>query len=186
MASSQPIKVDAIFLLEDDHAAMQGLFSEFRKFHAEGTEGVDEMKQALIDDACAMLEVHTKIEEEIFYPAARECLPDDPGLMDVAEAQHHVAKEMINRIQLGSAADEETCALFLELSDAIERHIREEEDEMFPKVREAGMNTAEVGGRLKALKDRLEGELANADSSADGSLRQRVVDRITDYLGPTF
>jgi len=186
MASSQPIKVDAIFLLEDDHAAMQGLFSEFRKFHAEGREGVDEMKQALIDDVCAMLEDHTKIEEEIFYPAVRECLPDDQGLMDEAQAEHDAAKEMINRIQLGSAADAETCALVLELSDAIDHHIQEEEDEMFPKVREAGMNTAEVGGRLKALKDQLEGEAAHTDTDADGALRQRFVDRITDYLGPSI
>ena len=185
MGSSQPIKVDAIFLLEDDHAAMQGLFSEFRKFQEEGTKGVNEMKQTLIDDVCAILEVHTKIEEEIFYPAARECLPDDEGLMDEAQADHDAAKELINRIQLGSASDVETCKLFLELSDAIDHHIREEEDEMFPKVREAGMNTAEVGGRLKARRDELEGDTTR-DLDSDGTLRRRVVDRITDYLGPTF
>ena len=184
MATHEPIKVDAIFLLEKDHGKVQGLFSEFKKFQEDGTQDVDEVKQAIIDDVCAMLTVHARIEEEIFYPAARKFLPDDGDLMDEAQAEHDAAKELITRIELGSATDADTCALFLELSGAIDHHIREEEDEIFPKVREAGMNTAEVGGRLKARKDELESEAAA--SIPVESPRESVTDRISSFLGPSI
>ena len=183
MARRDPIKVDAIFLLERDHEAVQGLFSEFKKFEDDETQDVDEVKQAIIDDVCFMLKVHTRIEEEVFYPAARECLPDDEDLMDEAQAEHDAAKKLIALIEEGSASEVVTCARFLQLSDAIDEHVREEQEEMFPKVRAAGMNTAEVGGRLKSRKDELEGEATAAN--ADGSPRQSVVDRITSFLGPT-
>jgi hemerythrin-like domain-containing protein len=175
-------KVDAIFLLEKDHEAVQGLFSEFKRFQEAGTLGVDEVKQAIIDDVCTMLRIHTQIEEEIFYPAARECLPDDEDLMDEAQEEHDEAKELITQIQVGSASDPETCALFLDLSEAIDHHVGEEEDEMFPKLREAGMNTVEVGGRLKARKEELEKEAAEVVPA--GSPVQSLMDRIAAFWGP--
>jgi hemerythrin-like domain-containing protein len=183
MASREPIKVDAIFLLEKDHEAVQALFSEFRKFEEEGAKDVDEMKQAIMDDVCSMLKIHAQIEEEIFYPAARECLKDDEELMDEVEAEQDAAKVLVGKIEKGSASNPDTCALFLELSDAIDEHIQEEQDEMFPRVREAGMNTAQIGERLKARKDELEGEAAKAPF--EDSPKKSIVDRITSYLGPS-
>jgi hemerythrin-like domain-containing protein len=183
MASREPTnKVDAIYLLEKDHQAVQGLFAEFKKFEEDGTEDADELKQAIMDDVCSMLKVHSQIEDEIFYPAARAVLPDDEDLMEDVESEQKAAEKMVAEIEKGSATDVDTCALFLELSDAIDEHIIEEQDELFPKVQEAGMDTAEVGARMKARKEELESQAPT--SVPDGSPTQNLMDRITAFWGP--
>ena len=171
---------DAVDLLASDHDAIAELFDRYETLAAD--EASAEERHALAEEICTLLLVHGAIKEEIFYPAARECLPDDEDLMDDAQEEHDAAKELIHQIQLGAASDDDTCALFLELSDAIDDHVQEEQDEMFPKVREAGMNTAEVGGRLKARKDELEADAAKGIPV--GSPTQSLMDRIAAFWGP--
>ena len=157
MASrNPPAPKDAIQLLEQDHREVQDLFSEFKKFQEAKQEGDDELKQEIIDTVCTALKVHTKIEEEIFYPAAREALGDDEeDLMNEAEVEHSGAKDLIAQIEDGSASDPMTCARFLVLSEQIDHHVKEEQDEMFPKLRETDMDLESVGMQLKARKDEL-------------------------------
>jgi iron-sulfur cluster repair protein YtfE (RIC family) len=59
---------------------------------------------ALMDAVCAELKMHTRIEEEIFYPALRKALPDDQDLLNEAEVEHAAAKDLIEKIENGSAA----------------------------------------------------------------------------------
>ena len=68
---------DAIALLKADHTKVQGLFDQFEKSRTESR------KQSLAQEICTELKVHTAIEEEIFYPAAREAV-DDSDLLDEA------------------------------------------------------------------------------------------------------
>src|SRR5262249_15306665 len=149
---------------------------EFKRFHDEETEGVDELMQELIDEVCAALKVHTGIEEEIFYPAAREACPDEDEMFDQALAEHSAAKDLIEQIEAGAASEVETRGRFLALSDAIDNHIREEEDIMFPKLLETSMDMEEVGGRLAERKKELEGEMARAANpmSSDSATRNRI------------
>ena len=60
MATSAP---DAIALLKADHRKVEGLFEDFEKATASAK------KAALVRQICTELTVHTKIEEDIFYPA---------------------------------------------------------------------------------------------------------------------
>jgi hypothetical protein len=89
-------KKDGTALLQRDHREVQRLFKEFRKLSDNGSSG-DE-RRALAERICAMLTVHTEIEEELFYPAAREAgVPD--SLLHEAEVEHASAKELIAQIK---------------------------------------------------------------------------------------
>ena len=84
--------MDAIRLLKADHREVEGFFKEFEELDG------DKDKQDLVDEICLALTVHATIEEEIFYPAAREQLEDD-DLMDEAQVEHASAKQLIAEIQ---------------------------------------------------------------------------------------
>ena len=161
--------VDAIELLKEDHKVVQDMFKEFKKLHEE--EGSEEMMQELIDSVCAALKVHTQIEEEIFYPAAREALGDEDDLMNEAEVEHDGAKELIAQIEEGSASDPMTCARFMVLSEQIDHHVKEEHEEMFPKLQKTDLDTAALGEEMAERKAELEGEapVSQGGRNANGS-----------------
>jgi len=133
-----------------------------------------------MDDVCAALKVHTQIEEEIFYPAAREALPDQQDLFDQAISEHAAAKDLIAQVESGAASDEATCDKFLELSDAIDQHVREEEDEMFPRLRDTSMDMEDIGARLATRKRELESEAARTASTLTGD---EIRNRLTGLRG---
>ena len=168
---------DAIDLLVDDHDAVKELFAEFKKFQEAKAEGVDEMKQALIDAVCEALKVHTQIEEEIFYPAAREALPDEGDLLNEAVVEHTAAKELIAKIEAGSARDDTTCAQFIVLSEQIDHHVEEEQEEMFPKLRKTSMDMLAIGRKL----ERRRAELESAEMPAGAMKKPSIWDRLSSF-----
>ncbi|HEY2630460.1 MAG TPA: hemerythrin domain-containing protein [Usitatibacter sp.] len=159
MSNATQQKTDAIELLKSDHAAVTELFEEFKHFIEDQTPGVDELMQELVDQACTALKVHMRIEEEIFYPAARASLFDDAqDMMNEAVVEHVGAKDLIEEIEDGRASDPMTRARFLVLAEHIGLHVREEESRMFPKLRRSSMDMEEVGRQLAARKQELEGD----------------------------
>lgn len=149
---------DAIALLMDDHRRVKELFAEFKRFQSYTQSGYEELKQELMDAVCAELKVHTRIEEELFYPAARDVLDDD-DLMNEAEVEHAGASELIEQIEDGDAADPMTCARFMVLSEYIDHHVKEEHEEMFPKLRKTGLDTIDLGRRMKARKGQIQAQM---------------------------
>src|SRR5207344_2725761 len=88
---------DAIALLKADHAEVKKCFQSYQKLvdaQADASE-----RQALAEQICLLLTVHATVEEEIFYPAARELLGEDADLVDEADVEHASAKELIAQIQ---------------------------------------------------------------------------------------
>ena len=150
--------VDAIELLKQDHKLVQDMFKEIKKLHEAKEEGSDDMKQELMDSVCAALKVHTTIEEEVFYPAVREALGDEEDLMNEAEVEHDGAKDLIEQIEEGSASDPMTCARFMVLAEQIEHHVKEEHDEMFPKIQKTDLDTKALGAEMAELKAELESD----------------------------
>ena len=105
--------------------------------------------------------MHAQIEEEIFYPALREVI-DSPELLDEAQAEHQQAKELIAQIQAmkqtGPAMDE----LVSQLARAVEQHVKEERDHLFPKARAAEtLDLDELGAKLKERQQQLEAQVAS-------------------------
>ena len=152
---------DACELLDADHIAVKHLFVEYaRQAAAPAAKGGSDRK-ALAMKICSELTVHAQIEEEIFYPALKGALPDAKALLREAQAEHQQAKEMIARIQGMGAADAAMDALVAELNRAIEHHVKEERDELFPKAKAApGLDLDALGAQLRERQQELEGAVA--------------------------
>jgi hemerythrin superfamily protein len=147
--SARAAKNDATALLQRDHNDVRKLFKQYEKLAKAEAEG--EERQALAAQICSMLTVHTTIEEEIFYPAAREA-DVDSDLLDEAEVEHASAKELIGQIQSMSPDDELYDAKVSVLGEYVNHHVEEEEGEMFPKCRRAKMDMA---GLAQSLSERM-------------------------------
>ena len=104
MAASKKETVNAIDLLTEDHKNVRKMFKDFEKMHEDATP---EEKQELVEQICSELILHTSVEEEIFYPAAREAIDDD-DLMNEAEVEHASAKDLIEQLQAMDPSDPDT------------------------------------------------------------------------------
>jgi len=141
---------DAISLLKADHRQVEGWFSSFDKTRNESR------KQQLASKICAALKVHTRIEEEIFYPAFLEQAQDE-DMHHEAVVEHDAAKKLIAEIAAARPTDEYYDAKVTVLSEMIKHHVKEEEQPggMFAKARKSDMDLAELGRRLAARKKQL-------------------------------
>ena len=148
-----PTARDAIALLTDDHEEVRQLFEQYQEF-ADDTSADDEAKRTLAEEICTMLTVHATIEEEIFYPAAREAEVDD-DLLNEAEVEHASAKDLIAQIESMSPDDELYDAKVTVLGEYIDHHVQEEEGAMFPKCRRAKMDLAGLAQQLAERKSEL-------------------------------
>ena len=147
---------DATRLLIQDHREVKALFKEYEKLVK--AEASDDEKQPLAEQICTMLTVHAAVEEEIFYPAAREAL-EEGDLLDEAAVEHASAKDLIAQIKDGSPSDEYYDAKVKVLGEYIDHHVQEEEKELFPKVRKTELDLKELGQTMKARKDELMEEM---------------------------
>lgn len=150
-------------MLKADHQLVQGLFDKYEKTRSE------DRKAALAGQICNELTVHTTIEEEIFYPAAREVLRDD-DLLDEATVEHQGAKDLIAQIESGKPSDDLFDAKVKVLGEYIKHHVKEEHTEMFPQVRKTKLDLRELGERMQARKTGLK-EGGAAGSCLKGSRR---------------
>jgi hemerythrin superfamily protein len=138
---------DAITLLKQDHRIVEALFDEF--------EDADEAEQSSIAQrVCQLLTVHAQIEEELVYPAAKEAFEDEEEteLVTEAEVEHGSAKELIAKIEGMSNDDEHFKATVKVLGEYIKHHVKEEEGELFPKLKKTELDLKELGGQLTERK----------------------------------
>lgn len=126
--------MDAIELLINDHNEVKALFQRYRSAQERGDEGTT---AEVVRQIMRELHQHTTIEEEIFYPAVREA--DDELNDEVAEGlqEHHVVDVLMNEMRDLDAGSEEWVAKMQVLMENVEHHVEEEEEDLFPDVREA-------------------------------------------------
>ncbi|MGH8664579.1 MAG: hemerythrin domain-containing protein [Burkholderiales bacterium] len=139
---------NAINLLTEDHAKVRKMFKQFEK-SKEKME--DAEKSELVQQICMELTLHAQVEEEIFYPAAREAV-EEQDLMDEAEVEHASAKELISQLQGMQPHDELYDAKVTVLGEYVEHHIKEEEKQMFPKVRKARLDLEHLAEQIEERK----------------------------------
>jgi len=139
---------DAIALLKQDHRAVEKLFKEFEEAKGDGR------KEKLARRICLELSVHTKIEEEIFYPACDGKIEED--LLKEAYVEHDSAKLLMAEIEAGNGqSDDYFDAKVQVLSEQIEHHVKEEEGELFPQVRKADLDLDALGQQMAERKSEL-------------------------------
>ena len=146
---------DAITLLENDHRQVDGYFEQYEGLTDEAE------KKALADKICLALKVHTQIEEEIFYPPAREATGDG-DLLDEAVVEHMGAKTLIAEIEAMQPGQPLYDAKVKVLGEQVRHHVEEEEQELFPEVRETDLDLDALGAKLAARKAELMALLAPA------------------------
>jgi hemerythrin superfamily protein len=144
---------DAIALLKQDHRAVEALFAEF--------EDADESEQSeLATRICQMLTVHAQIEEEILYPQAKEAFGEEEDEMVYeAEVEHGSAKELIAKIEAGTPEDPAFKPLVKVLSEYVKHHVKEEEKELFPALKDTELDLKELGSQLAQRKLQLMEEM---------------------------
>jgi hemerythrin superfamily protein len=118
--------------LKEDHKRVKKAYKEFQKMDPE--ESPEEC-EALVQQVLHELQVHTALEEELLYPAARDAIEED--LVDEAEVEHESAHALMDQLMGMSATDEKFAARFTVLCEYVLHHVKEEEGEMFPQLEKA-------------------------------------------------
>jgi hemerythrin-like domain-containing protein len=138
---------NAIELLKSDHQKVKELF---RQYEAAGDRAYQK-KQGIAQEVFTELEIHTTLEEELFYPAMKR-KTDQDGKDLVAEAieEHHVVTTLMEELKGLDPKDERYDAKFTVLRENVEHHIEEEEGEMFPEAEEV------LGDRLERLSQQMQ------------------------------
>lgn len=145
-------EMDALSLLKSDH----GEVSEMLEAYEQAT---DDEKQDIAVSICNALTVHAQIEEEIFYPAAREVLDDeDAELVNEADVEHGAVKQLIAQIESLDGSDDHFDAMVKVLGEYVKHHVEEEENQLFPKLSESELDLADLGQRLAERKTELMAE----------------------------
>jgi hemerythrin superfamily protein len=136
---------DALELLEQDHREVETMFEEFEDLED------DNEKVELSRKICAALTVHAEVEESVFYPRARKAV-DEPDLLDEAQVEHNSAKLLIAEILAMRPKDKLFDAKVKVLGEYIKHHVQEEENELFPKLRDSDMDLDSVGKKMMQQK----------------------------------
>ena len=142
---------DAIDILIIEHEEVTALFEQFRGLSTRSTES----KKRIAIDICDALTVHAVLEQEIFYPAVRTALKDG-DMIAQAIVEHTSAHELIERIRAMEPEDELFDATVKVLWDQVARHAREEEEQMFPRLRKSKLDLIAIGARMMACRRVLE------------------------------
>jgi hemerythrin superfamily protein len=144
---------DALELLHTDHQQVEDLFAQFEKARTA------DRKEKLASQICSELKVHTQVEEELFYPAAREALRNG-DLLDEATVEHGSAKALIEQIEASGPQESLFDATVMVLSEYIKHHVNEEENELFPQLRETDLDLVALGEALSERKNVLMQKIA--------------------------
>ena len=146
--------MDALTLLIADHNRVRGLFARFKSAkESDDTAALSTLATEIITD----LQVHTSIEETLFYPWVRDLSKDVKETVTEGVEEHHVVKTLIEEIQALEPGQEQWTAKMTVLIENVEHHADEEEEELFPSVRSktSAADREAMGGKLEQEKRRL-------------------------------
>jgi hemerythrin superfamily protein len=140
-----PKAQEATALLRADHKVVSGLFAEYENSRAKSK------KKRLVSQVCTALTVHARVEEETFYPAVKLALKDKE-LIPEASVEHATLKALIAQVQGVEPDGEMFDARIKVLSECVKHHVKEEQEEMFPKARATTLDMSELGSRMATRK----------------------------------
>lgn len=146
-----PLREDALVILQADHDHLRKLFAEFQRHIGRNDEDMA-AKETIVREACDLLEIHTQLEEEIFYPAIRKAL-GETQLMDEAKIEHDTAGGLMDDLRKLSPDDEIFDAKFIVLSEIATLHMKKEEKEIFPLVRGARLDMFALGRKISLRRE---------------------------------
>lgn len=127
MPNSKPFAI-----LIEDHRKVAKLFREIE----DTTERAEKTRDGLFAEIKTALDEHTRIEEEVLYPALERADKTHELTLE-AEEEHKVVKELLAQLESEDNTTEEWTAKLTVMIENVEHHVKEEENELFPKAEKA-------------------------------------------------
>lgn len=150
---ANPERQEATALLRADHQRVSALFGDYEKARSR------DKKKEIVARLCVELSAHAQVEEEIFYPAVKQALKDK-DLVPEATVEHGSLKALIAQVEGVEPDGEMFDAKIKVLSEYVAHHVKEEQDEMFPKAKASKLDMLELGSEIAARKEELLAERA--------------------------
>lgn len=127
--------MNAIQLLKDDHKKLKGLLNELVKT----TTRADKKRMQLLEKIEQELRVHTRIEEEIFYPAFKKAGNSAHAKIYFEALEEHRAVEdlVLPDLKKTDRGSENFSGRAKVLKELVEHHADEEEKDMFKKAEQS-------------------------------------------------
>jgi hemerythrin-like domain-containing protein len=151
--------MDAFNLLKADHRKVEELFEQL-----ESAKG--QAKMRVFEQIKTELDLHTHIEEKIFYPALEKPKQTHDLTLEAYE-EHDVVKKLLQELSRARTANEEWEAKAKVLQENVEHHVEEEEGELFPKA-EAALSEEQI----ETLGEQMEAEKARKQGSGSKSSKK--------------
>lgn len=143
--------------LEQDHRYVKELMQRYLE-----TRDL-QVKQQAGPQICIALEMHSALEETVFYPRVQEV---DSALVDQCLDEHQEADQLIRQLRGLEPGEPDYDDLLQQLHDAIMAHIQEEESQLFPAVRDSGMDLRELALQMQAFESNLVSAQAMSSSQS--------------------
>jgi hemerythrin superfamily protein len=144
-------------VLQQDHDRVRELFKEY----PENGKGGGRSKKEIVGDLIRELTVHTKVEEEIFYPALLARRDEEAEkIVRKSFEEHKIVERLLEELSGMTPRDEQYDAKVTVLRESVEHHAKEEEDELFEEAEglfsdeELDAMGAEIEDRKKEILDR--------------------------------
>jgi hemerythrin-like domain-containing protein len=120
--------MDAITLLVADHSRVKGLVIQLREAQElVRTDAVARLAGQIFEE----LKVHTTVEEEVFYPAARQQSEELGRAVEEGIRAHDVLEALIEETSSFDPGSAEWFATLEVIIQNVERHVDEEEGDLF-------------------------------------------------------
>lgn len=139
---------DATVLLKTDHQLVSDLFDEYEAAYSNAK------KKQIANQICRELTVHAQIEEEIFYPAVKRAMKDKE-LIPEARVEHATLKSLASQLEDMEPDDEMFDAKVKVMHEYVKHHVKEEQNEIFPKAKSSGVDMMQLGAKLSERKEEL-------------------------------
>ena len=176
--------MDAITLLKADHKSVEKLFKRFEK----AGDKAHVEKRNVVDRIIEELSVHAAVEEQLFYPVIRATVPDTEDLALESLEEHHIVKWVLSELDSMSPEDERFDAKVTVLMENVRHHVEEEEQELFPMVRdELGRNAlGDLGDAMaEAKKSAPTHPHPRSPDTPPGNLAAGATAGVADRVGDT-
>lgn len=137
--------MDAITLLKNDHREVEKLFKELEK---------GKNREQLFKELKNSLDVHAEIEEKLFYPAVRDAKQTHDIVIESFE-EHKQVKMVLMDLEKADKNTEHWLAGVKVLMEDVQHHVGEEENDMFPKVKDKILSREQLedlGTRMEEMK----------------------------------
>ena len=158
-------------MIKQDHKKVARLFQKYQK--AKNREA----KRNIADQAMEQLEIHAKVEEEIFYPAAKKQL-EDGQLINGALKEHDTVKDLIEGLRAMPSDDETFDQQWSELVENVQHHVEEEEGELLPQIQDSELDLSQIGEEIAERQEELEEEAgigrSHVSSTSKKSPKQHI------------